>query len=116
MNAMQPMTISDEPLKLSVKLNNEATDYTVDIMELHMLVKEVETQHNLQTQDGYIQPTREFLVALANRLSEDFSIAGATPTIAWQLWVKLSQVITDVKKNMLTMPASPSTTESTPSS
>jgi hypothetical protein len=109
------LELSDESVQLVVKRGGaEGEPISVDLLEARLLCEELEAKHKLETRDGMMHATREFLRDLAAGLNE--MGIDATPSIAAQLWTRLASVIEDLKKNTPSEPSLASSTESTPSS
>lgn len=57
-----------------------------------------EDRHSLQSTDGRMRPTPEFLSDLASSLGV-CGIPDCTPTIAWQVWIAVSEQLSALKKS-----------------
>lgn len=106
--------ISDGTLELKVQRNGEFEVTAIDFITVNLLIGEIEDRHALKIEDGLVKPTTPFLVELAKEL-EGQGIAGCTPTMAWQLWIKVRSLLSTLKKNLSTPLESPTSTESIPS-
>lgn len=83
----------------SVRLTFNGVTKDYDLLELQLLTMECEEVHSLRIDGNTVSPTREYLRELAKRLN-DLGMEGCTPTAAWQLWVKVNDKVSELKKNL----------------
>jgi hypothetical protein len=113
---MGKIEVRDDSIEVLIKRQSEPPNsVAVDLLELRMLVEELEAKHPMKREKGMVYATREFLRDLATQLKE-IGVEGATPSMAFQLWSKLSEAVEALKKNTLEEQPFAESTESTPSS
>ena len=113
---MGKIEVREDSIEVLIKRQSEpSTSVSVDLLELRMLVEELEAKHPMRREKGMVYATREFLRDLATQLNE-IGVEGATPSMAFQLWSKLSEAVEALKKNTPEEQRSAKNTGSTPSS
>jgi len=91
--------LSDGTLRFVVKragVENQTIE--CDLLVLKLTCEQCEDQYSLQAADGRMKPTPEFLQDLASRLGT-CGIENCTPTIAWQVWIAVSEQLSQLKKS-----------------
>lgn len=109
------LEFTDELVQVGIKdASGQINAVSIDCLELRLLCQDLEQQHNLRREGTKVFATREFLMALRDQL-KSMGINCST-NIAYQLWARLGEIEENLKKNTDSMPTSPQSTESTPTS
>ena len=112
----QDTVLSDGTLQFTIRrAGQEDSHVACDLLVLKLTCEQCEDRHSLQATDGKMRPTPEFLQDLSASLGT-CGIENCTPTIAWQVWIAVSEQLSALKKSTDETPSSPSGSESTPSS
>ncbi len=91
--------LSDGTLRFVVrKPGQEDVPIVADLLILKLTCEACEDRHSLQSTDGRMRPTPEFLSDLASSLGV-CGIPDCTPTIAWQVWIAVSEQLSALKKS-----------------
>lgn len=97
--AAEPASLDDGALRFAVQSNGESFPGQLDLYEAKLICERAETQHNLPVQDGCYVPTAEFLRDLAGQLAA-VSIPQITPSVAMQLWLRITAEFAALQKKM----------------
>ena len=115
MTTKNDTVLSDGTLNFVVRrAGHDDKTIDADLLILKLTCEQCEDRHSLQSADGRMKPTPEFLQDLAASLGT-CGIEDCTPTIAWQVWIAVSEQLSLLKKSTNETPSSPSGSESTPS-
>lgn len=96
--------LSDGKVRFRVRRSGGAeTVHEVDLLVLKVTCEQCEDQHQLTIKDGRIQPTADFLIDLAGRLTA-YGLADCTPTLAWQAWIAATEAMASLKNAMSETP------------
>jgi hypothetical protein len=97
--------MSDGKVRFRVRRSGGAeTVHEVDLLVLKVTCEQCEDQHQLTIKDGRIQPTADFLIDLAGRLTA-YGLADCTPTLAWQAWIAATEAMASLKNAMSETPS-----------
>ncbi len=81
------------------------SEHTVDLLVLKLACEDCEKKHQIGRGVGEpMQPTPEFLVDLAERLS-GFGLDNCTPTLAWQAWKAATEQMSRLGESQGEMPS-----------
>ncbi|MEI7673282.1 MAG: hypothetical protein WCK00_14320 [Deltaproteobacteria bacterium] len=81
------------------------TEHKVDLLVLKLACEDCEKQHSINRGIGEpMQPTPEFLIDLAERLS-GFGLDNCTPTLAWQAWKAATEQMSRLGESQGEMPS-----------
>lgn len=92
---------------------NKIWEAELDAFELRLLCEELERKHQLETKDGKLVASRNFLREVADELKQ-MGVVDCTVSLAYQLWCASSAEVNRVKKNMSGTPPSVTGSESIP--
>lgn len=97
--------LADGQILFSIKHpDGTETKHEVDLLVLKVTCEKAEDDHQLQTVDGRIRPTAEFLVDLAGRLAT-CGLPNCTPTHAWQAWIAVTEAMATLKNSISETPS-----------
>lgn len=97
----------------AVQVNFDGKSYELDLILLKLVCDELEAEFPLNHVGGFVAPQAGMLKAMAERLQSDFDLP-ATPTAAYQIWVRVNEGFIELKKSIESTPKSPTGLESTP--
>jgi hypothetical protein len=89
----------------NVSVNYNGEQHELDMILLKLAFDELEADYPSKERNGFIQPSADFLKALAAALDADFGLKGATATAAYQIWVGVSSGFMELKKSIESTPS-----------
>ena len=110
-SATADIVLDDGILRFKIKPSG-GTDADVktcelDVLLLKMTCEQCERAHSLESKDGQVFASVEFLRDLAARL-KNLGVENCSATVACQLWKQSYRVLDGLKKNTNETPNSPS--------
>lgn len=110
----QTPQLPDGRVKVTIQEGESAGEYFFDLVQAKLVMEELFDKHRIdEDHEGTI--TAAYVADLAEQL-QGCGITGCTPTVAYQLWFRVTDELwPEVKKNMSYVPSLPIATESTPS-